>query len=106
MEQRENFNYIKLVVIGLVLMMSLAFVKSSEANNQPNSMQAVVNQADKNISFPAQQSSVVSDSCTAYFKGTLNVDNCRAGEVPLPAATWLFILALLAFVGLSNKRKV
>lgn len=45
-------------------------------------------------------------SCTAYFKESVNANNCRAGEVPLPAARWLFLLALIGFVGLSNKRKI
>ncbi len=45
-------------------------------------------------------------SCAAYFKETVNANNCRAGEVPLPAASWLFLLALIGFVGLSNKRKI
>ena len=94
-------------MIAMILMMSLAFIKSSEARNQSvGNMQVVVNQTNESTGFPTQQNPSVSDSCTAYFKGTINVNNCRAGEVPLPAATWLFILALIAFVGLSNKSKI
>lgn len=67
---------------------------------------ALAIQAKKNINVKINQQTPVSSSCTAYFKGTSNVNDCRDGEVPLPAATWLFILALVAFVGLSNKKKV
>ena len=63
-------------------------------------------QNGKNISFKAEHKPSTSNSCIAYFKGTLSVNDCRAGEVPMPAATWLFVLALAAFVGLSNKRKI
>jgi len=88
-------------------MLTLTFIKTSEAKNQSvGAIQVAVNQTNEKIVFPTQLTPVVSDSCTAYFKGTLHVNNCRAGEVPLPAATWLFILVLIAFVGLSNKRKI
>lgn len=46
------------------------------------------------------------DNCSAYFEGTKKVASCREGEVPTPAATWLFILVLMAFVSFSNKRKL
>jgi len=68
--------------------------------------QVIVAPAEKAISFKTKQSSTVSTTCAAYFKGTSSVNDCRDGEVPLPAATWLFVLALVAFVGLSNKKKV
>ncbi len=45
-------------------------------------------------------------NCTAYFEGTTHTANVRNGEVPAPAAVWLFFLALIAFVGLSSKRKL
>lgn len=61
---------------------------------------------EKNIIFRTNQKLTVSSACVAYFKGTSGVKDCRDGEVPLPAATWLFVLALVAFVGLSNKKKV
>lgn len=48
----------------------------------------------------------VVNNCTAYFEGTLDINDCRVGEVPQQAAIWLFVLALFAFVGLSNKRKI
>ncbi len=49
---------------------------------------------------------VGASSCAAYFKNSVRMLDCREGEVPFPAAAWLFLLALVAFVGLSNKRKV
>lgn len=53
-----------------------------------------------------QGEGVIVNNCTAYFKGTLSINECRVGEVPQQAAIWLFVLALFAFVGLSNKRKI
>lgn len=52
-----------------------------------------------------------SQSQSAVKATTCKVDsasssNCQLGEVPTPAATWLFALALVGFVGLSNKRRV
>jgi len=57
-------------------------------------------------SYVFADNAIVLDSCSAYFEGTSNVLSCRDGEVPTPAATWLFILSLVAFVCFSNKRKL
>lgn len=46
------------------------------------------------------------DNCLSYFEGTTEAESCREGEVPIPAASWLFLLVLIAFVGLSNKKKL
>jgi len=101
----ENFNYVwKLLVITAVAVMSISmFAMADESDGIASNV--VVVQIEK-VSLIAGQSIAAPSSCTAYFQGTLNASSCRAGEVPLQAATWLFILALIAFVGLSNKRKV
>ena len=89
--------------LKVVLVVAPLSFSNAHALVQPNieSMQAdSITQKDKGQQTPP------SASCTAYFKESNNAINCRAGEVPLPAARWLFLLALIGFVGLSNKRKI
>lgn len=101
-----NFNYVlKLLTIAVVASLSISmFAIAGEGERVSTNI--VVSQLEKTGLVSAQNTVAPSASCTAYFEGTLSADSCRAGEVPLQAATWLFILALIAFVGLSNKRKV
>jgi hypothetical protein len=102
--ENNSFNWKSLKVALIACLMMILPVMSSGGGVGESNMMAT--QTQKSADFKAAHKSTLSDSCTAYFKGTSSVNNCRAGEVPLPAATWLFILALIAFVGLSNKKKV
>lgn len=95
--------FLKVALFASILCASTAFAIES-SNYQSNidaSQTENVNQRVKQ-----QKSSSSTASCAAYFKETVNANSCRAGEVPLPAASWLFLLALIGFVGLSNKRKI
>lgn len=92
-----------LLTLVVCVVMVLPVLQSVDGVHGSN---VFVVQAEKSLNFKINQQTPVSSSCAAYFKGTSNVNDCRDGEVPLPAATWLFILALVAFVGLSNKKKV
>ncbi len=98
----KKYKTIKITVL-IVLMMAMPAI-GSEENVLDLNVMAV--QMEKDTTFTLKQKTSVSNSCTAYFKGTLSANDCRAGEVPLPAATWLFLLALAAFVGLSNKKSI
>lgn len=99
---RFDWKPLKLALV-VCIMMVLPVLPSVGGVHESNMLVA---QVEKNISFKTSQKIPVSSSCVAYFKGTSTVNDCRDGEVPLPAATWLFVLALVAFVGLSNKKKV
>ena len=92
--------FLKVVLFACILSTSSAHAIEN-SNYQSN---IDVNQTETANQRVKQQSSTA--SCAAYFKETVNANNCRAGEVPLPAASWLFLLALIGFVGLSNKRKI
>jgi len=72
----------------------------------PSNANQIPSQSETSKNFKPNQTSSVPNSCVAYFKGTVSANDCRDGEVPLPAATWLFVLALVGFVGLSNKKKI
>jgi hypothetical protein len=90
-----------------MLIASILSVSSTHALEKSNYQPSIdVNQRVSEIDLNKEQHQLTSTSCAAYFKETVNADNCREGEVPLPAASWLFLLALIGFVGLSNKRKI
>lgn len=99
---RFDWKLLKLAVV-FCIMIVLPVLPSIGGVHESGVMVA---QNEKNIIFRTNQKSTVSSACVAYFKGTSSVKSCRDGEVPLPAATWLFVLALVAFVGLSNKKKI
>jgi hypothetical protein len=99
---RVNWKSIKVILIAC-LMVILPILPSEGGVIDSN---ITTTQIEKISTFKVVQQSVTTDNCTAYFKGTAGVDNCRVGEVPMPAATWLFVLALAAFVGLSSKNKI
>jgi hypothetical protein len=92
--------FLKAVLLAVILSASSAHAleNSNYQSNLDASRTETIHQKGKE-----QQSTA---SCAAYFKESVNANNCRAGEVPLPAASWLFLLALIGFVGLSNKRKI
>jgi hypothetical protein len=93
----------------LVLALTSLFAFTPAHANLDEAKVSIATLADTgpNVTFLHVASNTVQlDSCAAYFKGVLGAANCRAGEVPIPAATWLFVLALAAFVGLSSKKKL
>jgi hypothetical protein len=107
MEQIKSNKWVGLTLLCVMLATLIMVFKPVEAKGASNvNTQIAMNQTSHDKRFSTPVGSSISDSCTAYFKGTLKVDSCRVGEVPLPAATWLFILALVGFVKLSNKRKI
>ena len=95
--------FLKIVLFATILIASSAHaIENHNYQSQSNidvSQSGSINRGSKEQQLPIT-------SCAAYFKETVNANNCRAGEVPLPAASWLFLLALIGFVGLSNKRKI
>lgn len=94
-----------LIAIFATILTFPSLVLANEANGVGANVIVVAQTAE---SFQPKLESKKNDvsNCTAYFAGTVNANNCRVGEVPKQAATWLFILALIAFVVLSNKSKV
>jgi hypothetical protein len=92
-----------ILVIIVCVMMILPALPSMGGISNAN---LIASQSETSKKLKTNQTSTVSNACVAYFKGTISANDCRDGEVPLPAATWLFVLALVAFVGLSNKKKV
>jgi len=99
---RGIVRFFKIVIFTFILGATSAH--ALEKSNFQSSIDAddTVSQRQRSSKQPLSTSA----SCTAYFKETVNANNCRAGEVPLPAARWLLLLALIGFVGLSNKRKI
>ncbi len=96
-----------LTILRVVFLIATLGTSSAHAlENLSHPVNVSINQSAGQNQLDKEQQLSESNSCTAYFKETLNANNCRAGEVPLPAARWLFLLALVAFVGLSNKRKI
>ena len=94
--------FLKVILVVSMLIFSPAYA----LENNIYQSNVDLNQSDTiNPRTKEQQSSTIT-SCAAYFKETVGANNCRAGEVPLPAASWLFLLALIGFVVLSNKRKI
>lgn len=93
--------------IKVILVVSLLSFSSAHAlENASYQSNVEVNQSDTmNPKTKELQTSTIT-SCAAYFKETGGANNCRSGEVPAPAASWLFLLALIGFVVLSNKRKI
>ncbi len=94
--------FLKIVILSFIL--GASSVHALEKSNFQTNIDTDDSVSHRQVS--TKQPLSTSASCTAYFKETVNVNNCRAGEVPLPAARWLFLLALIGFVGLSNKRKI
>jgi hypothetical protein len=94
--------FLKVALFASILCASTAF--AIESSNYQSNIDA---SQTENVNQRVKQQKLSSTaSCAAYFKETVNANSCRAGEVPLPAASWLFLLALIGFVGLSNKRKI
>jgi hypothetical protein len=95
-----SWSFLIIAFITSLSLSPLAF--AGEKNDTGNSV--FLAQAGDGLHIKADQKVTVVNNCTAYFDGTLSAASCRVGEVPFQAATWLFVLALIAFVGFSNKK--
>lgn len=94
----RNNQTLKLVLISVLL----CFFAISQLHAAPTAESALSINGSK-----ARYSQIEKiDNCAAYFQGTAQMASCRDGEVPAPAATWLFFLALIAFVRLSSKKRL
>jgi len=104
MNQKITYKINGCLLCILLAVCLLSGQANAEAVNVNNASHVVSQQQSsyKHFSSDADENS----SCAAYFKGSARMLDCRHGEVPFPAAVWLFLLALVAFVGLSNKKKV
>jgi len=103
-EENKSLDWKSIILMMIVcVLLILAALPNVGGVSNANLM---ASQFETSKNFKPKQAYTVSNSCVAYFKGTVNANGCRDGEVPLPAATWLFVLALVAFVGLSNKKKI
>ena len=99
---RRFLRILKIAIFSSIL--GIASVHALEKSNYLSNLD------DKHLVSQSQKSNEKQlptlTSCMAYFEDTVSANDCRAGEVPLPAASWLFLLALAGFVALSNKRKI
>ncbi len=93
-------NIIKKTVFATVLVHFLAI---SQLNAAPVKIESALSLSKSSTQYSSEEKV---DNCSAYFEGTSHIGSCRDGEVPAPAATWLFFLALVTFVGISSKRKL
>ena len=98
--KKNRLNWKLLIIVMVIGLSAQAPVLAEELNN------VTAAQGHGQLSGNFKSEDKLASSCAAYYKNTLNVNDCRDGEVPYQAAVWLFLLALLAFVGLSTKRKV
>lgn len=64
-------------------------------------------QININAKNSVYQNMMAIDSCNAYFNSSQQHGHiCHFGEVPPQVAIWLFMLAILGFIGFLNRRKL
>lgn len=81
----------------------LTFTLVTHANvNEPSTLAKLEQHPSKESTLGLKKISNI--NCAVNSKETSNAGDCRQGEVKTNSATWLFLVALIGFVLLINKR--
>lgn len=100
---RKAINSACKYLLATVLMSMLA-VPLVHANANEASKSSIVGLADAGSNVVYLQ--IANKAVQLGGCATSSAADCRAGEVSASSATWLLLLSLIAFVGLSSKKKL